>query len=251
MATSIKCKRCGASWAGHSERQARLNRTQNPCGCPEEPEKRDARRDFTARSLELRWIGSGPAEDEVRTWFESLPGEIRVEPRRVDQYICPGTWTQVGLKVRQGRLEVKAIDGPTQEFDLPGQGEGGIAERWTKWSVESAEAGRWAEDLRMEPDILVSVSKVRAIRFYGWNGLALGPVEKRRHEGGVSVELADLDHADGRFWTVCIESFGAAGPAMEERLPLLIGYFLTENVPSAFRRDACKSYPEWIEESRS
>ncbi|MGL4619835.1 MAG: hypothetical protein ACRCZS_12370, partial [Chroococcidiopsis sp.] len=60
-------------------------------------------------SLELRWFISGELPLEVSSWFEQdkLGGQLQAPETREDVYLYVPECEYMGLKLRQGRLEIK------------------------------------------------------------------------------------------------------------------------------------------------
>ena len=73
---------------------------------------------------EMRWFLTGPVSSEAWTWFDGLPGKNvkRAYPRQ-DIYLVIPDREDLGLKVREGRLEIKtdsqARMGQVVPTDLP------------------------------------------------------------------------------------------------------------------------------------
>jgi len=224
-------------------------------------------------SAEIRWFW--PGSDgliELLTWFThpgrpelrtpSLP-EYQIEPfvmaerPRTDHYLLlPGCET-VGIKQRQGRLEVKAlVDGP-HPFAVDAVS--GQMDTWVKWSwlPSTAVAEPLAADLEQSGP-WQPVTKTRYTQRLALKGDDLVPVSPTTlPDSGCSVELTWLQvPRHPAIWlTLGFEAFGPAG-----ELPTL----LTGTVEQFFNRHGrpprplvtadSKSYPAWLAalpESRS
>jgi hypothetical protein len=165
----------------------------------------------------------GSPPPEVRRWFRR--GSLWVEqPARVDEYLLFPGCTSVGIKMRQGLLEVKALSGEAEIATYPG-GAGGYRESWVKWSrpaagVEGAENGP-----RLPGEAWVSLSKRRTLREFSLDGVdaAAVPFEVDagvvRPRAGAAMEITELrvlpearDSSPASvWWTLAFEGFDAAG----------------------------------------
>ena len=112
------------------------------------------------KSVETRWFLPGTAPPEVVLWFQD--GMAMAQPPRVDTYLHTPKSHDLGIKMREGRIEIK------QRYDVHGQhtfhpNVSGIVESWGKWSftVDSQDpavdtlSGSW-----------IPVTKERMIRRY-------------------------------------------------------------------------------------
>ena len=103
------------------------------------------------RSAEVRWFISGALPGEVLSWFKAGQA-IDSEGVQVHEYLLFPDCQSVGVKLREGRLEIKAILATSHPLSLE-PGIQGRPEEWVKWSFESEglqtvdpalhQAGRW------------------------------------------------------------------------------------------------------------
>jgi hypothetical protein len=83
-------------------------------------------------TLEIRWFFSGSIPHDFNHWFTSL-GESRSVDARVDHYLA-GTGPLLGIKVREGSLEIKQRQQHHGRQDFA-PALSGMVESWTKWRV--------------------------------------------------------------------------------------------------------------------
>ncbi|MEI2689854.1 MAG: hypothetical protein V9H69_09100 [Anaerolineae bacterium] len=107
---------------------------------------------FFYHSAEIRWfLPDQGRNDQILNWFRLPDQELVVETQnyvllpdaapfvkqereRVDEYLLMPDCTTVGVKQRQGRLEVKALIAGPHPFS---QGEvSGRVDQWVKWSFD-------------------------------------------------------------------------------------------------------------------
>jgi hypothetical protein len=188
---------------------------------------------------EVRWFSPGEILEPVHQWFDHL-GEKNIQPARTDVYLA-GMDESVGVKLREGRLEVKhrTEDHGVCEF---ASGVSGRAESWIKWGFEISEAD-WPG---VESGLWVPVRKARQFQFYSIreDGEVIQPVPGELPMLGGVVELCSITSPSGQeWWTVGLEVFGPPEKLSDlfDRLGVLIfeeaGWFNTlESL----------SYPAWL-----
>jgi hypothetical protein len=166
-------------------------------------------------TVEARWFGAGPVPEDVVAWFEA-GGGVRPDRVRTDGYLrLPGV-AAVGVKLRAGRLEIKARrEGPSAAVVWAGHAS--PLEAWLKWSAP-------LEVLVDDPRPPLDVVKARRLLV----------------RAGVQVELAALEVAGGRHWTFGLE----AGSAAALRAVLASDWAAT--APAAVVTHA-GAYPGWLD----
>ncbi|HEX9189775.1 MAG TPA: hypothetical protein VGB87_22055 [Vicinamibacteria bacterium] len=199
-------------------------------------------------SLELRWFLPDGLPPEVGRWFEEdLPEtEMGSPDRRTDTYLfIPGQET-LGVKLREGRIEIKWRE-ESRPFEA--HGVSGQVERWLKWSWEDAKGpapaqiGPWAV-----PDgPWVDVGKTRLQRKYAWSdGRFVAAPAKAILPIGAAVEIAPLELRGRKHGTVLIEAF-APEPRAQEDLLWRAAHVLLGRYPSPRPGiDRSFGYPRWL-----
>ncbi|MBL7164240.1 MAG: hypothetical protein ISS57_16725, partial [Anaerolineales bacterium] len=84
-------------------------------------------------TVEVRWFYRGAIPGDIQTWFDQIAKEYIVQPARLDTYLLQSNNTDLGIKLRQGRIEIK------QRFQQHGDIDfhkhvSGVVEGWRKWS---------------------------------------------------------------------------------------------------------------------
>lgn len=166
-------------------------------------------------TVEARWFGVGPVPDALACWFEG-GGDVIREPPRTDRYLrLPGV-TAVGVKLRAGRLEIKARReaeaGTVRWAAHPTPREG-----WLKWSAPLA---------TLAPDAVPPVDVAKTRRLLAWPG--------------VQLELADLELAGAPFWTFGLEAATAAA------LAAVLASDWAAAAPAGAPSAGC-GYPAWLD----
>lgn len=113
------------------------------------------------QSAEIRWFVPEALPTEVLQWFGAGQA-VDSEGTREDQYLVfPGCDT-VGVKLREGKLEVKAMLSPSRPIDLA-EGINGRTDQWIKWSLDS-KALSILEDELLQSGRWIRVRKTRFLR---------------------------------------------------------------------------------------
>ena len=128
-------------------------------------------------TLEVRWFFPGPLAETgagVKSWFRSRPRYDRPdEPAPIAWDPAPPAWRQdryllipdqddMGIKWREGRLEIKAREAAL-DFTRFAPAIEGVCERWLKWSYAGEAVERRFSDV-----------------FHGRGAHGVVTVEKRR-----------------------------------------------------------------------
>ncbi|HVN94946.1 MAG TPA: hypothetical protein VMT62_00805 [Syntrophorhabdaceae bacterium] len=201
-------------------------------------------------SSEARWFVSYVSFKEILKWF----GDGRDTGAGVVQeheYLVLPDCTSTGIKLREGKLEVKALRGLPRVFALKG-GIEGVAEEWVKWSVAR---GDWHErnSWLVDSGTWLKVRKERFIRRYTYGSGEFveisGPKEALSNEGyNVEVTAIQADVKPADWVTIGFEAFGSA-TTMKEILSLALQRFFEElgqivGVP--LTQEQSFGYPRWL-----
>ncbi len=185
---------------------------------------------------EIRWFLPGPVPTQIFDWFQkALPGDrINSAFPRLDIYLVVSGREDLGLKVREGRFEIKTrpIEG-TQHGLLDGK-IAGIQESWTKdtWDYQDP-IGQITTPFNL--GTRVRIIKSRSQRTYEYsteNGGQIVPFvpsdDQRYPSVGVNIEITELytetvtpkRNSEGklvdepappeRYWTIACEANGSS-----------------------------------------
>ena len=199
-------------------------------------------------SLEVRWFCSDSIPAEVLEWFGGGERKPEEEPQRVDQYLRLGDTDALGIKLREGRLEIK------QRHRQQGvvrfhERVTGLVERWRKWSFLVNEAGAGLADASMLTFFWIGVRKERRLRKYQLTddgelvAIPAGEFPKR----GCAAELTTI-HVEGQeWWSLGLEAFGEES-SMAEMLMLTARHVLAPGqLPFSFDATHSYGYPKWLQ----
>ncbi|MCL6259907.1 hypothetical protein M3O96_12455 [Aquiflexum sp. TKW24L] len=224
---------------------------------------------YLFQSAEIRWFLPPTLEWEVALeWFmgddykktdpiaDNISGKIfsnniKREELRTDEYLIIPHCTSVGVKKRQGKLEVKAQIGTPEKYihnSISGE-----INYWFKWSFQPSESnisimkedlnlsGEWFKIFKVR--YLLKLSKVKN------DIIEISPEEWP--ESGCQVELTQIwREGDLQKWTSFgFEAFGGSFQNMKENLTESILFFLSTRKKTSLilQTDNSVSYPEWIQ----
>jgi hypothetical protein len=214
-------------------------------------------------TIEVRWFLDGPADEigrEVKRWFrtrlpygggEALP--IAWDPPgpawRADRYLLVPGQDDMGIKWREGRLEIKGREAALGHRAFS-PGIEGVYERWIKWSYAGKAIERRFLGLfqgGVAPGI-VRVEKRRLQRCIALD--ATGGVEVGRDPPpprGVNVELARIrvPGSPSESHSLAFEAF-PGDARMLEQLTAVVARFLEGCPALPLRAERSMSYPRWL-----
>ena len=207
-------------------------------------------------SQEVRWFLEGGVDrhPELRRWVEDGSADPKWIGRlggKPDAYlIIPGS-ADMGIKWREGQLQIKGLESSmgTQKFD--GSHEGKV-ERWIKWSYEGKTIedafGHWFNTTKGAPKI-VEVHKTRCLRKVRISPFAPKPIEvdaKTPIDRGGALEVTDLRVGAQAFTSVAFEAF-PTDSGMHNDFTVFVNGFL-EKLSGVKLTDAnSMSYPAWLQ----
>jgi hypothetical protein len=216
-------------------------------------------------TLEVRWFLDGPVDGvgrEVAAWFRSRaryggrdrPLPLAWEPtppaRRQDRYLLMPGHDDMGIKWRDGRLEIKG-----REIALGRRafapGIEGICERWIKWSYAGeAIERRWLGLFQgggAGGTVLVEKRRLqRCIALDAAGGREVGPNLPRRR--GLNVDLTRVRVGGSpreSHWSLAFEGFPGDARMFEDLAQVIAGFL--EGCPARPLAAArSMSYPRWL-----
>jgi hypothetical protein len=189
---------------------------------------------------EVRWFFSGQIPPNVATWFAGRCDPI-LQPARTDLYLT-GTDESLGVKVREGRLEVKQRQGSGEAVRFA-KGAKGEVQGWTKWGFDLADPGLANLDGGWLP-----VRKRRWVRYYQVSREGdLSPFPPGSYpERGGGLELTAVSLPDDReWWTIGVEVFGPDDCRREDLLALMGWLMAGSGGPELLLEDSM-GYPAWL-----
>jgi hypothetical protein len=175
------------------------------------------------KTAEIRWFHRDAPPEETRRYVE---GENTRELKRTDLYLAGTETPHLGVKLREGRIELKQLTNRE-----PGSGRlpwlQGWIEHHCKWSFPLADAGA-AADLTGTQDTRpswIAVEKSRLLRIYEVleDGEVVQVTERVDFPtfNGCSLELVALTVGGVGWWSLGLEAVGPEERRVENLLVLL------------------------------
>lgn len=188
-------------------------------------------------TTEVRWFQSGFLPDGVRDWFQDI-GEADFEgrplrqraPSRIDLYLNVPDGEALGVKIREGQVQVKRRERIIDCYAVRGVVPADV-EQWAKWSFPVSSASEPA--IRSDPRWL-PVRKVRELLLFQLDS-----------DSGCACELTELETSGREYWTLGFEAFGPRERQSEALFDALRRVFSSEPVPG-FEGVKGMSYPGWL-----
>jgi len=175
-------------------------------------------------TLEVRWFLPGAVPESVAAWFDALGEAVEAESR-TDRYLVPVASDELGLKVREGRVEAKQRIG---RDDVATWGQAtAVPETWRKWvfgDIGDAElADRWIE-----------VQKTRRQRWLRFDGAVC------------ALELSTVGRVGETWWSICLETLGEREAGRQLALHAAARRWLTREDAPVLPADVALGYPAWL-----
>jgi hypothetical protein len=216
-------------------------------------------------TLEVRWFCPGALAQSgsgVEAWFRRRPrysgsddpapiAWVPAPPAwRRDRYLLVPGHDDMGLKWREGRLEVKGREAALGH-QVFAAGIEGRCERWLKWSYAGAAIERRFGGLFRDraANGVVTVKKRRLqrhLRLDPSGVVEVGPNDPR--ERGIDVELTQVRVAGSPHelhWSLAFEGFPSDDQTSERFAPV-VGRFLEGCPALPLTADRSMSYPRWL-----
>jgi hypothetical protein len=191
-------------------------------------------------TCEMRWLLEGPLPGKALRWFENDPQPIAPPPREDRYLVLPGV-TDMGIKRREGRIEIKGRIAVLGSHVIA-PGIEGSAERWCKWTYDAASiAAGWFEG---KDAIVVGKSRMQKHYWLEPGGLAQASAKRDLPRRGFSLELTRIRLAAGDHWSLGIEAAPDDATMLTDLLRAISG--VLRDFPMSLSRSCSLSYPEWL-----
>ena len=196
-------------------------------------------------TIEIRWFGEDAVPTEVREWFGGLSTKMDSQPARVDHYLMEPRTDAVGIKFRQGRIEVKQLRGE-RRLALLAPGWEGYVEQWHKWGFTLALGQRRRRAL-MRLDSWLPVRKKRYVIEYGISSTGQPIALRGGSRAGCicSVELTEVRVRRDTCWTLGFEA-ELSDEASEHGLRRVAREVLDAYPLAPIEPSTSLSYPSWL-----
>ena len=207
-------------------------------------------------TAEVRWFFEGPLPEEVKQWFCRSSLALNPAPRE-DHYLLFPAALGLGLKLREGRLEIKhlveSLRVRTFMADVAG-----TVQVWKKDAY--GEPAKEFERLRTSaPHLWIAVRKERTLRRFSLEDASIGevPADRVFLRDGCNAELTMITVGGSAYWSFNFEAYGNPTRVADFLQQVAIHVLKDERRPRQFKTNASSadafsaqhscSYPEWLE----
>ena len=197
-------------------------------------------------TVEVRWFYRGQVPLEVEAWFQQSAGRVERHPCREDHYLRLTDTPGLGIKLREGRIEVKQRVRKHSVVHFH-ERVTGIMEHWRKWSFQLAEARRALLSIAVPTTSWIPVRKERMLRTYRLTVeefvVPVSTPEPFRQ--GCEMELTGVHVAEQDWWTLAFEAFGEES-VLQEQLELVARHVFAAHKPPSFNASHSRGYADWL-----
>ena len=196
-------------------------------------------------SVEIRWFYQGQLPTAVFDWFTAIDDGLVKEPPRTDYYLNPLTHDGIGIKLREGRIEVKQRVQTMQTVQV-GEHICGIIEQWQKWSFLLSEQDEFTESIQSSQ--WIAVTKSRQIQSFRseWGKKLQAQFPGLPMEADCRIELTELLVQDAQWWTLGLESYGDDETAVSTKLLPAIDWIFSSRYMPQLDNQASFGYSQWL-----
>lgn len=195
-------------------------------------------------TLEVRWFLKGQLPTDLHRWFVEESTDP-IDPEAREDWYLYAKHHELGVKLRQGNLEIKQRVGSRGTCKLAKRVRGRV-EKWVKWhfSIEQASG----EAALSEPvGLWIPVQKKRWSRHYAVAAETVEAVQDvDPSEQGCSLELSDLQVHDQRWYSLCFETFGSNN--LEQNLECVVRHVVKSMGLPVLKARHSGGYPIWLKQ---
>ncbi len=206
-------------------------------------------------TLEVRWFYPGPLPNQIGDWLEKSARLPAALPPRQDHYLRLAGKPSLGIKLREGHIEVKTRLEDPREVTFGPRAVGRVA-RWRKWSFPLALGSASGaapgvaplERLLVPSSAWIAVEKKRLLARYRLvSGTEADSVPLTVPvEMGCEFELSWVRAAGEEWWSVCFEAFGWES-GLERALLAVAAKVLGPGWPLPLDVEHSLGYPAWLD----
>ena len=198
-------------------------------------------------TVETRWFyPPGPIPQDVLAWYHYGERAPEAQPTRIDYYLrLPGN-DDLGIKLREGRIEIKQR---AEQYGVEHLHEHvhGLVEGWRKWSFGVNDLGGGLGDLAGARPAWIAVRKARRLRRYlvteAEDIVPIGGAEIAPH--GCHIELAEITISNETWWSLAFEAFGPEA-ALHTTLTRVAQHVLRGDAVPHLNAEHSYGYAYWL-----
>ena len=195
-------------------------------------------------SIEIRWFYRGHVPNRLHELFSN--SNLQTEPEsRTDYYLLIGNCDNLGIKLRNSRLEIKWLK-KREHFDLPEKNIEGKQERWIRW--EWNDTNSFNEVLRFiqvnKDNPWVKIDKKRVQKKFSIIDNSLVEISGENIHFDFSIELTQLKVYEHPWWSFGIDTF--QNKNIVHFFIQLFEQYSDEEFRKNLKSTSSYGYPEWI-----
>lgn len=199
-------------------------------------------------TAEVRWFLQGNIPHQVLKAYLKEGQRPISQPSRIDHYLRLTERSDLGIKIRQGALEIKQRTHSYGIRQFNSQSTGYVA-NWLKWRFELHPSSQiLTNDIAPSPQ-WTAIRKKRWLRRFSYQNTGdffeiPGELEITK---GCEWELSEVQIVGSLdiWWSIAFESFGESNNLQNELTKVVEKIFIGIGKMEYLPQDS-KSYPEWI-----
>jgi len=200
-------------------------------------------------TVEIRWFYRGEIPGEIQSWFDQIVDQ-RTQPiiqtPRTDTYLLEQGNTSLGIKLREGRLEIKQRVREYGQIEFS-QDVNGIVEGWRKWSFLIAPEQTNLLSPKILSDTWIDVKKERKLyNFIITHQAVKSSPMPDYSSGGCNFELTQIHFWGDTWWSIGLEASGEEN-SNYDRLKIATKNILSLPPPQSMKAHDSRGYPKWLE----
>ena len=160
-------------------------------------------------TVETRWFYPGTIPPDVLAWYHHSERAPEAQPTRIDYYLRLTGYDDLGIKFREGRIEIKQRAGQYGVEQLHERAHG-LVEGWHKWSFGVNDIGGGLNDPNGPQPAWIAIRKARRLRRYRFtdDGEVFAITGAEIAPQACHVELAEVTIHGQTWWSLAFEAFG-------------------------------------------
>lgn len=194
------------------------------------------------KSTEIRWFFEGKIPINVTKSLEETG--LDISENRTDHYLLLQGCDNIGIKIRNSRLEIKRRR-DVQPYDISQLNISGKIERWERWEWNDKTACIEIEQLNYKDDISpwIKVDKKRWQKKFSVRDNVLIPVPSQALYSDLAMEITELKSNGQSWWTIGFDLFTEQNRSLFEQLietcPVL-------QLEVDLKKEWSFGYPRWL-----
>lgn len=198
-------------------------------------------------TLETRWFYPGPIPPDVLAWYHYGERAPEAQPTRIDYYLRLASNDDLGIKLREGRIEIKQRAEQYGVEQLHARVHG-LVEGWRKWSFGVSDLGSGLGDLTGPRPAWIAIRKARRLRRYGVTdaGEIIAIAGAEIAPQGCNIELAEITLHGKTWWSLAFETFGPEA-TLHATFTRVVQHVLRGNTVPHLDADHSYGYAHWMQ----